>query len=206
MPKEINPKESSRATAYELWMKAQDPMVTFFKTLDVTNLLKVSRKRNLKFNMLLCYCIAKAAVSINEFYILPVGEKLMQYDTIAVSTIVNNNRGGINFCDIPYTEDLETFNQHYLENTAWVAVHCDNKDLSADSMVIGTSAIVETELDGIVGMNTGIFNNPFISWGRYRKKDLRYELPISFQFHHTQMDGSHAGRFLENLQNEINAL
>ena len=206
MPKEINPKESSRATAFELWMKAPNPMVTFFKTLDVTNLLTVSRKKELKFNMLLCYCITKAAVSIEEFYTLPVGEKLMQYDTIAVSTIVNNKCGGINFCDIPYTEDLEGFNQQYLENTSWVTEHCDNKDLSADSMVIGTSAIVETELDGIVGMNTGIFNNPFISWGRYRKEYLRYELPISFQFHHTQMDGSHAGRFLENLQKEINAL
>ena len=206
MPKEINPKESSRATAYKLWTKAPNPMVTFFKTLDVTNLLTVSRKKNMKFNMLLCYCITKAAVNIEEFYTLPVGEKLMQYDTIAVSTIVNNKRGGISSCDIPYAEDLEEFNRAYLENTSWVAEYCDNRDLSADSMVIGTSAIVETELDGIVGMNTGIFNNPFISWGRYRKKDLRYELPISFQFHHTQMDGSHAGRFLENLQKDINAL
>lgn len=206
MPKEIDPMESSRATAYELWMKAPNPMVTFFKTLDVTDLLTVSKQKKLKFNMFLCYCITKAAVSIEEFYTLPVGKKLMQYDTIAVSTIVNNKRGGINFCDIPYTEDLEIFNQHYLDNTAWVTEQCDNKDLSGESMVIGTSAIIETELDGIVGMNTGIFNNPFISWGRYRKKDLRYELPISFQFHHTQMDGSHAGRFLENLQKEINAL
>ena len=206
MPKEINPKESSRATAYELWMKAPNPMVTFFKTLDVTNLLTVSKQKKLKFNMLLCYCITKAAVSIEEFYTLPIGEKLMHYDTIAVSTIVNNKRGGINFCDIPYTEDLETFNQHYLDNTAWVIEHCDNKDLSGESMVIGTSAIIETELDGIVGMNTGIFNNPFISWGRYRKKYQRYELPISFQFHHTQMDGAHAGKFLENLQKEINGL
>ena len=206
MPKEIDPKNSSRAMAFELWVKARDPMVTFFKTLDVTNLLTVSKNKKLKFNMLLCYCITKAAGCIEEFYTLPVGEKLMQYDTIAVSTIVNNKRGGINFCDIPYTEDLETFNQHYLDNTAWVIDHCDNKDLSRDSMVIGTSAIIETELDGIVGMNTGIFNNPFLSWGRYRKNDLRNELPISFQFHHTQMDGSHAGRFLENLQKEINAL
>jgi len=206
MPKEINPMESSRATAYELWMKAPNPMVTFFKTFDVTDLLTVSKQKKLKFNMLLCYCITKAAVSIEEFYTLPVGKKLMQYDTIAVSTIVNNKRGGINFCDIPYTEDLETFNQHYLDNTAWVIEHCDNKDLSGESMVIGTSAIIETELDGIVGMNTGIFNKPFISWGRYRKKNLQYELPISFQFHHTQLDGSHAGRFLENLQKEINVL
>ena len=206
MPKEINPTESSRATAYKLWMKALNPMVTFFKTLDVTNLLTVSRKKNMKFNMLLCYCITKAAVNIEEFYTLPVGEKLMHYETIAVSTIVNNKRSGISFCDIPYSEDLEEFSRAYLENTSWVVEHCDNKDLSADSMVIGTSAIVETELDGIVGMNTGIFNNPFISWGRYLKKDLRYQLPISFQFHHTQMDGSHAGRFLENLQKDINAL
>lgn len=206
MPKEINPKDSSRAMAYELWMKAPNPMVTFLKTLDVTNLLTVSRKKNMKFNMLLCYCITKAAVNIEEFYTLPVGEKLMRYETIAVSTIVNNKCGGINSCDIPYAVDLEEFNRAYLENATWVCEHCVNTDLSSDSMVIGTSAIIETELDGIVGMNTGIFNNPFISWGRYRKKDLQYKLPISFQFHHTQMDGSHAGRFLENLQNEINIL
>ena len=206
MPKEINSKESSRATAYELWMKAPNPMVTFFKTLDVTDLLTVSKNMKLKFNMLLCYCITKAAVSIEEFYTLPVGEKLMQYDMIAISTIVKNKYDDINFCDIPYAEDLEEFNRAYLENTSWVCEHCENTDLSSDSMIIGTSAIIETELDGIVGMNTGVFNNPFISWGRYRKKNLRYELPISFQFHHTQMDGSHAGRFLENLQKEINVL
>jgi chloramphenicol O-acetyltransferase len=29
-------------------------------------------------------------------------------------------------------------------------------------------------------------------------------LPISFQFHHTQMDGAHAAKFLADLQNEIN--
>lgn len=27
-------------------------------------------------------------------------------------------------------------------------------------------------------MNSGIFNNPFLIWGRYRKNWLRYELPI----------------------------
>ena len=73
-------------------------------------------------------------------------------------------------------------------------------------MVIGTSAIIDTEIDGAVGMNSGIFNNPFMIWGKYRKKLFRYCLPVSFQFHHTQMDGAHAGRFLENLQKEINNL
>ena len=206
MIKELNPKDTTRAMAYELWMKAPNPMVTFFKTLDVTNLIRISKRKGMKFNMLLDYCIGKAAVSVKEFYTLPVGEKLMQYDMIAVNTIVKNKDGEVSSCDILYVEDLEEYNKQYLKYTVQVAENCQDRDLSNDSMVIGTSAIIDTELDGAVGMNSGIFNNPFIIWGRYKKKWFRYYLTLSFQFHHTQMDGAHAGRFLANLQNEISSL
>ena len=206
MKREVNYKQTSRAKAFELWMKAPNPMVTFFKTLDVSNLIKISKKKKLKFNMLLDYCIGKAAVSVKEFYILPVGNQLMQHDTIAINTIVKNKENEVSSCDILYTNDLETFNQEYLKSTKKVAETCQDRDLSENSMVIGTSAIINTEIDGAIGMNSGIFNNPFIIWGKYRKKLFRYYLPISFQFHHTQMDGAHAGQFLENLQNEINNL
>ena len=206
MAREVNPKDTSRASAYELWMGAPNPMVTFFKTLDVTNLIKISKKKHMKFNMLLDFCIGKAAVSVKEFYILPVGEKLIKYDRIAVNAIVKNKTGEVSSCDISYTDDLEKFNQDYLKYTIQVAEACQDRDLSNDSMVIGTSAIIDTEIDGAVGMNSGIFYNPFIIWGRYRRKLFRYYLPLSFQFHHTQMDGAHAGKFLENLQNEINRL
>lgn len=206
MAREVNYKETSRAKAFELWMKAPNPMVTFFKTLNVSNLVKISKKKKLKFNMLLDYCIGKAAVSIKEFYILPVGNQLMQYDTIAINTIVKNKENEVSSCDILYADNLDAFNQEYLKSTKEVAETCQDRDLSENSMVIGTSAIINTEIDGAVGMNSGIFNNPFIIWGKYRKKLFRYYLPISFQFHHTQMDGAHAGQFLENLQNEINCL
>lgn len=206
MAREVNPKDTSRASAYELWMGAPNPMVTFFKTLDVTNLIKISKKKHMKFNMLLDFCIGKAAVSVKEFYILPVGEKLIKYDRIAVNTIVKNKTGEVSSCDILYTDDLEKFNQDYLKYTMQVAESCQDRDLSNDSMVIGTSAIIDAEIDGAVGMNSGIFHNPFIIWGRYRRKLFRYYLPLSFQFHHTQMDGAHAGQFLRNLQSEINGL
>lgn len=68
MPKEVDPKDTTRAAAYALWTKAPNPMVTFFKTFDVTNLIKVSKKRSLKFNMLLDYCIGRAAAGVKEFY------------------------------------------------------------------------------------------------------------------------------------------
>ena len=202
----IDPKETTRAAAFEFWMKAPNPMVTFFKTVDVTNLILISKKKQLKFNMLLNYCIGRAAVDIKEFYTLPVGDQLIRYDSIAVNTIVKNHTGEVSSCDILYNEDLAKFNAEYLQYTTQVAQTCQDRDLSENCMVIGTSAIVDTEIDGAVGMNSGIFNNPFMIWGKYRKRFFRYELPISFQFHHTQMDGAHAGRFLANLQKEINNL
>ena len=206
MPQERSPQDTSRAVAYKLWMQAPNPMVTFFKTMDVTNLVRISKKRNLKFNMLLDYCIGKAAVQIREFYLLPVGDKLIQYDAIAVNTIVKNEKGEVSSCDILFHENLEEYNREYLKYTRRTAKTCQDRDLSEDCMVIGTSAIIDTEIDGAVGMNSGIFNNPFLIWGRYRKKWFRYELPLSFQFHHTQMDGAHAGKFLAYLQKEILSL
>ena len=199
----VNPRTTSRASAFELWMKAPNPMVTFFKTLDVTNLVRISRKKGYKFNMLMDYCIGKAASQVKEFYILPVGDRLIQYETIAVNTIVKNRIGEVSSCDILYNDNLEQFSDDYLKYTRETAQTLQDRDLSEDSMVIGTSAIIDTELDGAVGMNSGIYNNPFLIWGRYRKKRFRFYLPISFQFHHTQMDGAHAGQFLEALQKAV---
>lgn len=97
-PVVIDPKTTMRAEAFELWMDAPNPMVTFFKTLDVTRLVKMSGKHHLKFN------------------------------------------------------------------------------------------------------------NPFLIWGRYRRGFMKTTLTISFQFHHTQMDGAHAGRFLALVQENINRI
>lgn len=202
MMKEIEPRETSRAYAWEMWMDAPMPMVTFFKVLDVTRLRRLSRRRNLRFNMLMCWSIGRAASQIKEFYMLPVGDKLMQYDSIAVNTIVENRIGEVSSCDIPYSDDFRQFSADYERLTRQVAESCENHDLT-DSMVIGTSALARHEIDGAVGMYSGIFNNPFMIWGKYRRGWLRTSLTVSFQFHHTQMDGAHAARFLDLLQREI---
>ena len=204
--REVNPKETSRAYAFEMWMNAPMPMVTFFKTLNVSKLVRVSHRTGLKFNMLMCYCIGKAASKIKEFYLLPVGDKLMQYDSIAVNTIVTNRDSEVSSCDIPFSVNLQQFNNDYLCLTRETAKSCTDHDLSHQSMVIGTSALAQYEIDGAVGMYSGIFNNPFMIWGKYKRGLFKITLTVSFQFHHTQMDGAHASKFLDGVQCEINEL
>ena len=205
MKQEINPKDTNRAIAFELWTKSPMPMVTITKTFDVTRLCKVSRRRRLKFNMLLSWCIGQAALGIEEFYILPKDGRLYKYDRLAINVIVDNVKGGLSFCDVALSDDLEAFNADYLRLTETIRQTCQDI-LDDEAMIVGTSAVIGTELDCIVNQYSGIYINPFLAWGKYRKGWLKTTLPISFQFHHAQMDGSHAARFLEELQKIINRL
>ena len=202
MKREIIPQESNRADAFRMWMSSPMPMVTLVKMLDVSRLVKVSKKSGMKFTMLMCWCIGKAASQVEEFYTLPVDGKLYRYDALAVNVIVENCKGGISSCDIPFSDDLRQFNRDYLTLTAQVANECKSTILD-DYMVIGTSAMIQTELDCIVNQYTNQFCNPMVMWGRYRNGLFKTTLPVSFQFHHVQMDGGHAARFLDILQKEI---
>lgn len=205
MKTEINPQETPRAQAFSLWMTSPMPMVTLTKTFNVSNAINASRKNGIKFNALLCWCIGKAASDIEEFYTLPEQGRLFKYDKIAINVIVNNSKGGINSCDIPFSKDIKQFADHYNFLTAKSAAECKSSFLE-DYMVVGTSAMVSTELDCIINQYTDKFSNPMVMWGRYRKGLFKITLPISFQFHHVQMDGGHGAKFLEQLQQEINHL
>lgn len=202
---EVNIEETTRAEAFSLWMTSPMPMVTLTKTFNVNKLLKASKRRGVKFNALLCWCIGKAASKINEFYILPEKEKLFKYDSIAINVIVNNCKGGINSCDIAYTDDVEQFVREYNLLTEQVASQCKSSFIE-DSMIVGTSAMIQTELDCIVNQYTDKFCNPMVMWGKYRRNWLTTTLPISFQFHHVQMDGGDGAYFLDQLQQVINEL
>lgn len=202
--REIDPKTTSRAKAFDLWMKAPMPMVTMTKTFDITHLRRLSKRKGVKLNMLMCYAVVKAASSFKEFYMLPVGDKLMEFDNLAINTIVMTKDGGINTCDIPFSDDIHSFEQDYLRITNEASLSSEDITLGEDYMVIGSSALTKCELDSVVNVYAGFWNNPFVVWSKYRKGWFRTTLSLSFQFHHTQMDGPISTGFLNKLQEVMN--
>lgn len=203
MKTQINPQDTSRAEAFNLWLSSPMPMVTLTKTFDVTKILKASKKHKISFNALLCWCIGKTASQIEEFYLLVEKEKLYKYDKLAINVIVNNQKGGINSCDIAWSEDLKQFLKDYSHLTT-LSIKENKSSFLEDYMIIGTSAMIQTEIDSIVNQYTDKFTNPMLMWGKYRKHFFKTLLPISFQFHHVQMDGGDGARFFELLQKELN--
>ena len=205
MKVEVNPHDTIRGEAFELWMSSPMPMVTLTKTFDVSRLLKEAKRMEVGFNALLCWCIGKAASQMEEFYLLPEQGKLFRYDRLAINVIVKNSKGGINSCDIPFVDDIKQFVEEYCVLTSKVSAECKSS-FWEDYMIVGTSAMIQTELDCIVNQYTDKFCNPMVMWGRYRKGWFKTQLPISFQFHHVQMDGGDGARFLELLQRVIREL
>jgi chloramphenicol O-acetyltransferase type A len=202
--REVDPMKTNRAESWKLYIDAPMPMVTIFKTLDISNLMPL-KARNCKLNMLLCHCIALAANETPEFRLLPVGRTLIAYDQIGVNVIVANQNGGISSCDIPFFPELHDFRRAYLDLTEQVYRSCENYEI-ADRMIVGTSSLVRYDIDGVINMYSGIFNNPFLIWGKYRENGGRTTLQVSFQFHHVQMDGMAACEFLGRVQRHVSAL
>ncbi len=202
----VEPKETSRAAAFELWRNSPTPMVTFLKTLDVSRLVRMSRRKGLKFNKLLCYCIGQAATGIDEMFQLPVGDVFHRFDGLCIDVIVNVNKGGIQYCDIPFTDDFQKFSADYDRLTREVAETGIYNDMCDSLMCIGTSALVKYDIDAVINAHSGYWNNPFIAWGSYRKGLFRTTLPVSMQFHHAQMDGQQAALYLDRLQETIKTL
>ncbi|MDD5856219.1 MAG: CatA-like O-acetyltransferase, family 2 [Prevotella sp.] len=205
MKQEITPQQSDRAEAFGLWMSSPMPMVTLVKTMDVTRVIKYGKRNNLGVNSIMCWCIGKAASKIKEFFILPEQGKLYSYSSLGINVIVKNADGGLSSCDIPYNENIKEFTENYLRLTQQATTENKNVVLK-DSMIIGTSAMIQTELDCIVNQYTDKFCNPMVMWGKIRKGWIRRSLPISFQFHHVQMDGTQGALFLEYLQETIKSL
>ena len=201
MPTEIDKEKIKRS----VWMGAPMPMVTIFKTLDVTGIIKTAKRTGVGFTALMCWCIGRAASEMEEFYILPVGDKLLKYEKLAVNVVVKT-KNGIATCDIPFNGNLKKFCRDYGRLTESVIKSGQDYELGGEYMVIGTSALPKHDIDGAANIYAGFYNNPFLIWGRYRKGLFKTTLPVSFQFHHSQFDGEEAAEFLDKLQRVIKGI
>lgn len=203
MIKEIDPKDTSREKAFEFWRHSPTPMVTVTRTLDVSHLTSISKKHKYRFNMLMCWCICRAASMLEQFYIFPARESLIFSDSLAVSTVIQTLDGSLCRCDIPLCYSIDLFNREYMMLTRHVQNTCKPYDISDSYAVINTTAFPAHELDGFEGAYSSVDSRPSLTWGKYRKRFFKTTLPVSFCFHHGQMDELHAMTFLDLLQKEI---
>lgn len=208
MKKTITPAEAGRELEYQYWIGNRMPMFHLTTTLDITRMVKLCRRnKRMKMNMLMCYCICKAAQQVKEFHTLISGKDIIWSDRINVQTILKDKNGQLRFVDLPMTKTLDEFVENYYRIGTEVYEKCEHH-LDTEALFVGTSCLsTSLPLDAVANQCNESFMNPFLMWGAYKKVfPWRYKLSISMQIHHVQMNGAEACRYLEILQREINNL
>lgn len=194
----VTPEDSGFSNYFELWKDDPMPMMTLTRTYSVSAL----QKRKERFNALLGWCIGKSASDIESFYLLPCREGFWQYTWLGINIMVRTDSGDLVSCDVPFSEDLNQFLADYDRLTGQCRETGEEYSLSEDYMIIGTSALIQTELDSVVNAMSPWFN-PFFIWGKIRKNGT---LPISFQFHMAHLDMAETAAFMNRLQETIDLL
>lgn len=197
-----------RRATYEFFKDYEDPFFNLTANVDVTNLCKVCKERELSFSLTVLYCSLIAANAIREFRIRLVYGKLIEFDRIEATQTILNDDETFSFAYFAWQPTVEEFSQAGREATARYKllktfdVETERQDLiyySVIPWVAFTSFKHASRADRTQTVPRIVFGKAFETGGRRL-------MPVSVEANHAIMDGFHVGKFYEGLQKEMDSL
>ena len=200
--REINPQATTRAYAFEMWMQALNPMVTFFKNLDVTNLIRYAKEKGGSTFHAILWAAVKAANSVPELRQRIVGGKIVEYEHCnAGYTVALEDH---TFCNC-YTESrmsLDAFFVDAAKRQEEAKKHPGfvNPD-EEETGLIFTSCIPWLSFTQVIQPAPIPADcNPRIVFGKYIPEGERTLMPLHIQCNHALVDGFHVAEFYREFQ------
>ncbi len=166
--------------------------------IDITSLLEVSKKSEVKLYPCMIYIISRAVNQLEELRTNFDGEgKLGVWDVLFPSyTIFRDEDKSFSNLWTSYSENFAKFHNDYLE---------DNKTYkgSKDFFPKGPDPLNSFPISCIPWLDFTAFNlniyddarylSPIFTIGKYKKENGKTSLPVACQLHHGLADGYHAG-------------
>lgn len=184
-----------RHSHFQFFKSYELPFFGICAEVPITETLQWCRNQKLSFSLACWYACLQAINEIPEFRYRIRGEKVWIHDKIDVGTTVLNDDETFSFKYFSYSTDFKAF--------------CDSAnavtDLNArednDALIHG-STLPWVRFTGLtharrIGQNDSV---PKIAFGRYGTMDDKVTMPVSLEVHHSLMDGLHASRFFQRLE------
>jgi chloramphenicol O-acetyltransferase type A len=194
----------NRKEYFNAYLGTDFPYINIGAQIDITNLYRFAKEKQISFYFAMVYASTKVANSIENFKYrftkgrpfridqnLPVLTHLRPQEELFVMVDCPEAGGDIiRFCD----EVKKRANGH-IEGNGLAAVkgRTDIINYSCIPWVRYTHFILTIAKDGEDC-------NPKISWGKYWADGNRVCMTLSVQVHHGLMDGYHVGKYFEKLQ------
>lgn len=196
-----------RAEHYKFFRQMDYPQYNISMNIDITNFLNKTKERKLPFYYAMIYAAMSAANEIEEFRYRVRGEQVVLHDRIHPSfTEVVPETDLFKFVTTELGHRVEEFVVSAKNKADAQAEYFPTQEETRDDLVYITCIpwISFTHLSHTISLNRDDAV-PRISWGKYFKEGDKVLLPFSVQVNHAFCDGMQVGRYVERLQEYLDA-
>lgn len=197
-----------RAAHYKFFKRMDYPHYNVCVNIDITRFLENVTPKAIPFYYAMIFAAADAINGIEEFRYRIRGEQVILHDMIHPS-FTDMSEGSDLFKMV--TVDMESTLQAFVtkaedksrqQTDYFVVKDVEGRD---DLMYITCLPWVSfTSLSHTISFNKDD-SVPRLAWGKYYRDGDRILLPFSVQAHHSFVDGIHIGRYIDNLQDYLDA-
>jgi chloramphenicol O-acetyltransferase type A len=195
----------SRRDHFEFFRTWDLPHFNLCANVDITAFYPAVKQRGVSFTVATLYVLARVANTIPEFRYRIRGANVVEHEVVHPSTTILLDDDLFRFCTFEYTEDFAVFAPRATERIAQVKAQSEPiNQAEPDNLLYMTSIpwVTFTSLMHPLVLSPAD-SIPRLAWGKYFDEGGRKEMPLSVHAHHGLVDGIHAGRFFELVQDYL---
>lgn len=205
--KEIDIKKWNRTKTYEWFKTFSNSTYSMNVKMDVTKLLKHTKENNESFFIDLLYIVLKALNSIDEMRMRLIDGKPVIYDDINPAFTVMTELGTFENVRYKNCKDFKTFYKISEENIENAKKESEIKkenynpqDCYNEYYITCVPWVDFTQFTHPIPDDSSSQCIPRICWGKYIKKDEKYELTLNITVSHIFVDGYPLSRAFNLIQ------
>jgi chloramphenicol O-acetyltransferase type A len=195
----------SRKDIYKYFKDYKDPFFNLTANLDVTELYRFCKAKNLSFSLANLFYSLKTVNEIREFKIRLKDGELVEFETIHATMTIAQQDETFSFCYFEMKDDIFEFNE---TGKAAVEKYTHLKTFEVErhrvdliySSVIPWVSFTSFKHAGRLDNN---FTIPRMVWGKMFDDRSRKKMPHSVEVHHAIADGFHVGKYFLSLQEKL---
>lgn len=205
--REIDLSSWNRREHFNMFSAQSFPFFGVTFPLDVTHLYDYAKENKISFYYALCYLTTKAMESIENFRYRVKDGRVFLYDEL-IPSFTDMHKGSELFyiVTMPAGDDLIAFCRTAKEKSAVQQTLLD-QEKEEDNLVF-ISSLPWFDMTGAMNDRNLDPDDSFprVVWGKYIEQEGRKVLHFSLEVNHRLMDGIHAGKLYNKLNEMIAAL
>lgn len=203
----INQATWNRREAFELFSAVDYPFYSVTIPINVTNVKRISKEKNISFYYLMVWVCTKAINSVSQFRLRIRGKQIVRIEQLNPSfTDMRKGEEQFHIISMNWEDDAVSFCNHatsYSENCTHFI-----EGIAEDDTLVYFSCTPWFDFTALT--NEHEFDKddliPRLAWGKYYTEDEQLWLHMSFEVNHRMIDGYHIGLLKNAIDLEISRL